>query len=214
MGRDGRPFTVLLLVVLGGTIDGLRHGRGHASRHQVVAIVLSLLRIVVKYVVVERVGLVPLGRYRRLHLGAHGFRDGLPDLGCAEGLNLVGIHLQPETHVVGDVPEVKASTVHVAQNLCRAVVARDDDEAVVLADVEHMKRVAEGLGLGELWHLGSGTMPSGGSRCLLLQEAEGFLASIARRHRCSDGAAAEQQGSHHGHHILIHACPPRRSKVY
>ena len=119
--------------------------------------------------------------------------------------NLFLYSKQPCFHVCRCLIDIKSSFIHISEDLLRAVVARNDDEAVVLAYVEHVERITEGLGLVELRVAqGCGAAAVGAALCLLLQEGGCLLFC-----RCSidggcDGAAAEQQGSHHGKHFLSH----------
>ena len=53
-------------------------------------------------------------------------------------LHLVLIALQPGTHVVGHVLIGKGAAVGIAEDVGSAVVTTDDDEALLLADVEHV----------------------------------------------------------------------------
>ena len=64
--------------------------------------------------------------------------------------NLFLYSKQPCFHVCRCLIDIKSSFIHISENLLRAVVTRNDDEAVVLAYVEHMERISEGLSFGEL----------------------------------------------------------------
>ena len=51
-------------------------------------------------------------------------------------LYLVGIELEPRTHVLGNVVGVERTLLNVAENWLYTVVARDDDIATVVACIE------------------------------------------------------------------------------
>ena len=76
----------------------------------------------------------------------HGLLPGLGTVGLHPA-DLVGISLQPRLHVVGHVVRVDGSAVGIAEDVGGAVVAADDDESSLPADVEDVVTL---LGCGQL----------------------------------------------------------------
>ena len=64
------------------------------------------------------------------HIGTIGMR--------AQVLHLLGVAVEPVAHAVGDVVGVKRTTITIAQHRSGLVVARDDNESIVFAVVEHI----------------------------------------------------------------------------
>ena len=58
----------------------------------------------------------------------------------AQGVQLLAVALQPGLHVVGEAALVERALVGITEDGHRAVVARHDDEAVVVSNVEHIEK--------------------------------------------------------------------------
>ena len=59
-------------------------------------------------------------------------------------IDFVGISLQPGFHVIRNILGIERSLVAVSKDLGSAVVATDNDEALLLADVEYVIVVVVG----------------------------------------------------------------------
>ena len=116
--------------------------------------------------------------------------------------NLLAVDSQPGLHVVGQKVPVERAVVAVSQHLVRAVVAGDNHKAVVVADVEHVKRVglgtcSAGLDVGDTQLAGGLSRAAGNG---LLNEVGGNLSGGGRAyilglhiHRCQGDGGTQCQ---------------------
>ena len=184
-------------------IHDLSHCRCHAacsavfvscSTSKIIGVTTAIIFIIGTQIVVRRI-LIPMRLYQR----GNGFLDGWR---CAVGSlwrcglivvlvqpsNLVGITLQPCTHVARHVVRVEGTRLAIAQNGRCAVVVRHDDIALVLFCVKHIESADASRHL----QLGNLSLTPLHARWRLLQEFLSLLQRLLGRH-----VACRHDDSHH-----------------
>ena len=163
--------------------------------------------------VVVRRALVPLC----LDQGSYGVCAVRADLvagACGTGLRsgvllqpgyLVGVALQPGSHVVGDAVQVDVAALAEAEDRACAVVVGDDDEAAVVLYVEDIEPAHLAL-QAELRRLSLCLARPPGNGGLACQEIESLLLSLLRSDVFCPRAAHAEQGKKQCHHGLCEGC--------